>query len=402
MIKMSLRVVLGLLASMGLWAGSADAAATSTSYFSAVIDAGSSGSRIYLYQVTSKGKSVRVDDLFGDEPLAVPGLSDFKDHPVDAFEGGVKPLLNSLETYLGQKGIDPANVRFHVLATGGLRQLDPLRSNAILTSVRKGLEATAYPVGQVRILPAEMEGVLAWADFNALDDRLGSGKPTSGIVEIGGVSAQVAFEAKPAQIESKIWHIAGRSYRIFSQSYLGLGQNAARKSMIHTQDGGTLQNACYPAGVSVTDKKTSVENLTGGFDFDRCVSLYREVIRQTPNFESGLLAHSEKMTFAGIGQGNPVGPIKGSISLWKRSGDDPKGSLAEAQKACKMPWAEFSALFGAELVNQNQCANTLFIETFLYDPMGLGIHRIHHVEAIEGRVPSWTRGLFLVQDVETN
>jgi hypothetical protein len=170
--------------------------------------------------------------------------------------------------------------------------------------------------------------------------------------------------------------------------------------MIHDQDGGTLQNACYPEGVIVTDKKTSVENLTGSFEFERCSQLYREVIRRNPGFKNGFMHGSQKIAFAGIGEGNPVGPIKGTISLWKREGDNPHDSLPLIQKACKMPWSEFSGRFGSELVNQNQCANTVFIETFLYNPQGLGLgaNQLRHVESIDGRVPSWTRGLFLVRE----
>jgi len=258
-------------------------------------------------------------------------------------------------------------------------------------------------VGRIAILPSELEGLLAWADLNALLGRLAPGKETLGIVEIGGASAQIAYEVKgQAVAASRIWNLQGHSYRILSHSFLGLGQNAARKSMIHSVGGGTDGNPCYPSGVSVADKKTGVDALTGAFDSSRCRGLYLDVIRQNADFDRALLKGAAKQTFAGIGQGNPVGPIKGSISLWKLKGSNPHDSLKVIDTACKSPWSSFRERFGGDLVNQNQCANSIFIETLLYDPLalGLGPNQVRHIESAGGRVPSWTRGFLLLPESE--
>jgi hypothetical protein len=377
------------------------AEATPRASYSVIIDAGSSGSRIYLYKSLKKGATIQVEDLWGFEPKDVPGLSDFKERPNEAYNAGIVPLLHPLRAFFGGKGLNERDTTVHVLATGGLRLLDPVQSEAILGAISTGLKTTQFKVGRIGILPSELEGLLAWADLNALLGRLAPGKETLGIVEIGGASAQIAYEIKgQAVAAAKIWQLQGHSYRIVSRSFLGLGQNAARKSMIHSVGGGVDGNPCYPQGVSVADKKTSVDALTGSFDASRCKSLYLDVIRQNPDFDRALLKGAVNQSFAGIGQGNPVGPIKGSISLWKLKGSNPHDSIKVIDAACRSPWSSFQDQFGGDLVNQNQCANSIFIETLLYDPLALGLvaHQVRHMESAGGRVPSWTRGFLLLPD----
>lgn len=372
-------------------------------YYSAIIDAGSSGSRIYLYKSLKRGATVQVEDLWGFEPKDVPGLSDFKERPNEAYNAGIVPLLEPLRAFFKEKRLKESETTVNVLATGGLRLLDPAQSESILGAITSGLKTTQFKVGRIGILPSELEGLLAWADLNALLGRLAPGKETLGIVEIGGASAQIAYEMKGQAIAaSRTWQLQGHSHRIVSRSFLGLGQNAARKSMIHSVGGGVDGNPCYPRGVSVADKKTGVDALTGSFDGARCRSLYLDVIRQNPDFDRALLQGAVNQSFAGIGQGNPVGPIKGSISLWKLKGSNPHDTLKVIDAACSSPWSSFRDQFGGELVNQNQCANSIFIETLLYDPLalGLGAQQVRHIESAGGRVPSWTRGFLLLPDSE--
>lgn len=371
--------------------------------YSAIIDAGSSGSRIYLYQSSRTGQSTQIQDLWGFEPQDVPGLSEFKAKAKEAFRGGILPLLSPLQTWLEGKGLKESEVTVHVLATGGLRLLDATQSEAILKEVGRGLQSTRFSVGRIGILPSELEGVLAWADLNALLGRLGSGKETLGIVEIGGASSQIAYQVKGQKRgSSKSWQFQGHTFEIFSRSFLGLGQNAARKAMIHSAGGGLQGNPCYPEGVSVADKKTEVEGLTGAFHWERCKNLYRNVIRNNPDFDPESFKVGADQSFAGIGQGNPVGPIKGSISFWKLKGTNPHDSLGVVEAACRKPWPRFQEQYGSDLVHQNQCANSIFIETFLYDASALGLasRQVKHIEAVGERVPSWTRGFLLLPDGE--
>lgn len=377
-------------------------AAPSPSY-AVVVDAGSSGSRIYLYQTLQKGATTQVQDLWQFEPKDIPGLSEFKERTDEAYRAGIAPLVLPLRAYLLEKGLKESDVTVHVLATGGLRLLEHVQSEAILEVVRRGLKATEFKVGRVGILPSELEGLLAWADLNALLGRLAPGKETLGIVEIGGASAQIAYEAKRQAVPgSKVWQLQGHSYRVLSRSFLGLGQNAARKSMIHSVGGGVEGNPCYPPGVALTDQKIGIEGLTGSFDLERCKNLYRNVIGENPDFKRDPFRGAGKLPFAGIGQGNPVGPIQGSIRLWKLKGSNPYDSLKVIEASCRSPWSRFKDQFGADLLNQNQCANSIFIETLLYDPAALGLteNQVRHMDEVGGRFTRWTRGYLLLPNSE--
>lgn len=373
----------------------------SSDHYAAIIDAGSSGSRIYLYRIRLLRGKLEIRDLFSDEPQKLPALSEFAEHPEDAFLEGVAPLLEALSNFLHVQGLPLSRVKLHLQATGGLRQLNESKRMAILEAIRTALSETGFGGGKIGMLAPEEEGIFAWADLNELAKRLGPGQETLGIVEIGGASSQIAYEITgSSHRDDKTWNIQGKRYRVFSQSLLGLGQNAARKSMVARPEGGLLANPCYPLGVSITDRKAGAEGLQGGFDFDRCEGLYRHVIQANEDFVKVRLDDLAHINFAGFGQGNPVGPIKGSIALWGLPGPYPYATLPLVKAFCKEGWQSLAARFGSGLVNQNQCANTIFILTLLYDPaagFGLSAHQLRHYEDFDGRKPSWTRGFFLVQ-----
>ncbi len=400
--KRLIRTAVLALVSVSAWMPNATAGEQSShDHYAAIIDAGSSGSRIYLYKIRFLRGKLEIKDLFAYEPQKVPGLSEFSEHPEDAFSQGVAPLVDALNAFLNEQGLPLSRVKLHLQATGGLRQLNESKRTAILEATRTALSGSGFGSGKIGMLAPEEEGIFAWADLNELAKRLGPSRETLGIVEIGGASSQIAYETKgPSRHDVKTWQIQGRRYRIFSRSFLGLGQNAARKTMMALPDGGARANPCYPSGVSVTDRKTGAEALRGGFDFERCKTLYRDLISANPDFGKVRFDDLAQIDFRGIGQGNPVGPIKGSIALWGLPGPYPEATLPLVKAFCRGGWQSFSTRFGGDLVNQNQCANTIFVLTLLYDPtagFGLSAHQLRHQETFEGRIPSWTRGFFLVQ-----
>ena len=131
----------------------------------AVIDAGSSGTRLTLY---------------GDDATLVPreltsaqkktaGLSSYAATPDEAGPGAVAPLLAQLDDYLAEQGISRASVPVALLATAGMRNVrrdDRAAAQAIFDSTAATIAATGHPVADNRILPAVQEATLAWLDAN--------------------------------------------------------------------------------------------------------------------------------------------------------------------------------------------------------------------------------------------
>ena len=113
---------------------------SSTSYgYGCIIDAGSSGSRIYLYR-WQKGKE---DDVTKVDQQAL--YSDERSIGISS-EGGVD-MLNELLSSV--KGALPSNVDLHHVpiylgATAGMRLLDEVEAGAIMSNIRSILHTSGF------------------------------------------------------------------------------------------------------------------------------------------------------------------------------------------------------------------------------------------------------------------
>ena len=98
-------------------------------HLTAVVDAGSSGSRIYLYKTTPDESFVQIRQLFTskDAPHGLSwydGTQGADSAPGNAGASGIQPLLSALNTYMDSNGIAKHQVSVSVLATAGMRLVD--------------------------------------------------------------------------------------------------------------------------------------------------------------------------------------------------------------------------------------------------------------------------------------
>jgi len=233
--------------------------------YAIVIDAGSSGSRLYVYQYKlpellsikngkdrlgnpSRPPTDPTADLL-HVALAVDsqgrpvikkhetGLSAYADHPGEVFSA-IKPLLDFARSHIPPQLYSRTPI--YVLATAGLRLIPVEKKDAILATLRMHLKLESDAGGflfekddHATVITGEQEGLYGWIALNYVLNRFGdlnstyaSGgldphtytilppKPahpwysplpqspaeltpprTVGLVELGGGSAQIAFEA---------------------------------------------------------------------------------------------------------------------------------------------------------------------------------------------------------------
>ena len=145
-------------------------AAQGTHYL-ALIDAGSSGSRIFLFAWHSLDHGALPDLIPVRNPtqenkefkmVTKPGLSSvhFKT-PRDAARS-LEPLVNFVKSYLGPKEL--AETYIFLNATAGMRLIAPERANAILAEVRKLFNEAGFKVDKnvervARIIDGDEEGL---------------------------------------------------------------------------------------------------------------------------------------------------------------------------------------------------------------------------------------------------
>lgn len=206
-----------------------------TNHCVAVIDAGSSGSRlhVYAYELDKTNTPVQITEVWNRR--VVPGLSVLESEHV------------SISAYLDKLFTDapaaPMPVYFY--STAGMRLLPKTHHKKVYQLVSNWFDRQHYwHLISARTITGNEEGLFAWLATNYQLKLLDQDeKPLVGAMDIGGASVQIVF---PISNESTIDNkdkvtidLYGRHYPVFAHSFLGLGQNEMGHQYFDL-------NVCYP------------------------------------------------------------------------------------------------------------------------------------------------------------
>jgi len=217
--------------------------------YAVVFDAGSTASRAHCFRFEPAGAQPElIRDSFAHTS---PGLSSFANSPSSAARS-LQPLLSSVGRCVpkAKKASTPLNVK----ATAGLRALPDNQADAIVDAVSQRVRKSGFFKPSVEIIDGSDEGSFQWVAVNYLLGRLRSGVDagTTGVVDLGGESVQVAFELpesapKPDEdiMNKYVRRLAGK--RVYVSSWPALGMNAVRARI--AQGASSLgSSACFKSG----------------------------------------------------------------------------------------------------------------------------------------------------------
>jgi len=247
-------------------------------HYAVVLDAGSSGTRAYLYSWPDhsgdKRELLKISPILQDgEPMvkkASPGLSSQGETPNNAFEY-IRPLLIFASDNIPQE--KHKETPLYILATAGMRLLEKEQQEAVLGNLRKGIDENFefyFPTTHLEIISGNQEGIYQWLAINYVlgkfehaeqsmqndelvaVEQLNSTRDTENLVfrprtvgalDMGGASMQVAMEITTnLQMEGMVEkdkdqvadinlgcmeHDTKHTYRVFVTTFLGFGANEA-------------------------------------------------------------------------------------------------------------------------------------------------------------------------------
>lgn len=203
-----------------------------------IFDAGSKGTRLYVYQRSGSGwlehrgprtvaladpvRQIRgktMDDAGSVIGEIVATLADIRtDGPLD---GKGEPEWPAFDWQ------SRCNVQaVMVYATAGMRlaeQLDPAGSEVLWQLLNQKLSASVGTAVTARTLSGFEEGLYAWL---AMRERLND--EVFGVAEMGGASIQVAFPCAHCEMSRQV-SLRDRQVAIYSHSFTGWGQDEAWK-----------------------------------------------------------------------------------------------------------------------------------------------------------------------------
>jgi apyrase len=279
--------------------------------YMAVIDAGSSGSRVHVYEYTYNNGQV----LGGHYATKVvkpdhatmkskPGLSSFANNP-DQAGTSVEPLIAFAKEHIPANKVETTPILLK--ATAGMRLLQQEKADvvdSIMESVKSTLSNSGFRFvpSNANIISGQEEGMLGWLALNYLHDThtsanlrgSASNRPIWSVLEMGGASVQVSVPlANSAGIPGSYVlpyssPSSGENGSIYTHSFLGFGvqsaKDAVEKALFDEEEEGqvidVLHHPCLPDGFTeqlppIHDHATT---LAGTGDFDRCQEIIKKAV----------------------------------------------------------------------------------------------------------------------------
>ena len=232
-------------------------------YCAAVVDAGSSGSRIhwYRYDLDSQHNPIHIHEAYSKK--IKPGLASIAQDSA-TIAGYMDELMHDFSK---------PNVPVYLYATAGMRLLPEAEQAHYYTEIKQWFAThPQWSLRDARTISGMEEGVYGWLSLNyhlqTLQDK---SQPLVGLVEVGGASAQIAFPVRDTNgIDPQDYvnlTIYGRHIHLFSHSFLGLGIN---ELFDHSQQ----YPVCFPNGYPL-------QNGTAGLgDAEQCHTEIGAVLQQ--------------------------------------------------------------------------------------------------------------------------
>ncbi len=221
----------------GIFNAHAERAVCQQRHCLAVVDAGSSGSRLHIfaYDVDSNNTPVKIYELWSKK--IKPGFS------------ALEPNQGAIDTYLNNlfANAPEHNIPVYFYATAGMRLLPQPKQQLYYQALQQWFSReTQWQLIDSKTITGREEGVFGWLAVNyQLGGLNGIDKPLVSVMDMGGASVQVTF---PVQDVASINHedlvsvdVSGRHLELFVHSFLGLGNTVLSQQFLD-------QESCFATG----------------------------------------------------------------------------------------------------------------------------------------------------------
>ncbi|KAL5086336.1 hypothetical protein Trisim1_009210 [Trichoderma cf. simile WF8] len=283
--------------------------------YGVILDAGSSGTRVYIYKWKDPNKALKQASASDAHVLPKlklhkskkihPGVSTFAEDVSSVGPDHLKALIDTALDEIPASQI--AETPIFLLATAGVRFLPKHQQTALLQGICTYLQANTQFLlpdcaSHIQVISGETEGLYGWIAANYLlggfdkpdEHAHGKGHNTYGFLDMGGASAQIAFAPNTTETEKhandlklvRLRRLDGSpmEYKVFTATWLGFGANKARERFVEgLQDQygkakGDIPDPCLPKGLRTSikgeplgSKQSSDVALVGTGMFEECL-----------------------------------------------------------------------------------------------------------------------------------
>jgi GDA1/CD39 (nucleoside phosphatase) family len=186
----------------------------------AVVDAGTSGSRlhIYAYDVEQTNTPINIKELWSKK--IKPGFA-----TLETDQTSIDSYLTSLFS-----GTPVTNLPVYFYATAGMRLLPQPRQQLFYSLLQQWFaKQTQWYLQSAKTITGKDEGIFAWLAVNYQNGVFNVAQADYvGVMDMGGSSVQIVFPVKEIagidKTELQQLELYGRRLQLFIHSFLGLGQ----------------------------------------------------------------------------------------------------------------------------------------------------------------------------------
>ncbi|RUR27899.1 multidrug DMT transporter permease [Legionella qingyii] len=222
----------------------ADSAACSEHECIAVVDAGSTGSRLHIFAY----------DL--DETNTPSHIAEIWSKKIKPGFAMIEANQNTIDAYLTTlfSGAPAQNIPVYFYATAGMRLVPQTKQKIYYQEVQKWFsQQSAWQLMEAKTITGHDEALYDWLAVNYHIDALKSSSSNPvGVMDIGGASVQIVFpiqkntEEKGTQVALDLY---GQHINLSVHSFLGLGQNEMAHQLLDTA-------SCFSDGYPLSDGRS--------------------------------------------------------------------------------------------------------------------------------------------------
>ena len=253
----------------------------------AIIDAGSSGSRLFVYEVNLTGQK-KISLLYPTNPQQKSEAKGRALSSIVSHTDSVRVFLESMTAKYPCEKID-----LYVLATAGMRLKPKAHADSIYNMMKEQPAVNGYSVKAAMTISGQYEGLYGWLAANYDHGNIGftssatqnsftyTGTPC-GILEIGGASMQLAFTTETPNDDCL--SRPGLNH-IYCKSYLGGGVDQIFKNTKQTRRGYKFKldvenvSKLYGDNATFMGLGIPVNNVLKGIDEQKDKKSYKKKIK---------------------------------------------------------------------------------------------------------------------------
>jgi hypothetical protein len=346
----------------------------------AVVDAGSTGSRLHIYAYDLEhNHPTHVKEIYSKR--LTPGIAS-----IELRQISVNQYLQRLFT-----NIPTDNLTVYFYSTGGMRLLPYYKQQAYYALITQWFNSQEHlQLNEAKTITGKEEGVLAWLAVNYDAGQLYSpnGSPI-GVMDTGGASVQIAFPVtnpESVKAEDRVeLELNGKTIHLFVHSFLGLGQTEFDHQFLEDAD-------CFPHGYPLPN------GAAAHGDFLACEHETSQLVntRYHVNTLVQPIVHSNPgISWTVIGGLNYL--LKNNLLSFH----DDEFQLQQLatqvnSQICQQDWTTLLEQSGADDHLFNACLNASYYYSLIVDGYGLNdTQPIHYSSNLDNN--DWTLGVVLHQ-----